>query len=253
MMNNLQYYIIALFIFAQFSATVCAQDKSNKNFEHEVEFGGGVHTRGFTIGINYLMIKSETMSWLAQMEFSELKNPKERRLSNESIAIGGGRRSFIYGKRNNFYTLRAGAGQRLYISEKTNKSIVAVAFAYSGGLSMGMLKPYYLDLIYRLDNAGISIRSEAYNENNRYKFLDPVDIDGASGFSTGWDDLSIAPGLYAKGSLIFDWGPKDEISKILEIGLAADVYFKKIDIMIDQPNSPIFLNLYMNIYFGKRW
>lgn len=251
-MNILKYTILPILIFG-LSATSWAQKGKNPDFGHEVEFGGGIHTRGFTLGINYLMIKSEKMSWLAQMEFTELKNPKERRLSNESLAIGGGRRSFIYGKRNNFYALRAGGGQRIYISEKTNKSIVAVAFSYSGGLSMGMLKPYYLDLIYRLDNAGISVRSEAYNENNRYKFLDPVDIDGASGFGSGWDDLAIAPGLYGKGSLIFDWGPKDEVSKILEIGLAADVYFKKIDIVIDQPNSPLFLNLYMNIYFGKRW
>lgn len=235
-------------------SNVVAQGKDKPVHEHELGIGAGLHTRGFNVVVNYCKITSDKYSFLGQLEFTELKNPKEKRLSNESLSIGrNSKGSYIYGKQNNFYTFRAGAGQRIYLSEKSKKSIISMAFAYSGGFSMGMLKPYYLDLIYRTDNEGISIRSERYTEVNRYKFLDPVDIDGATGSSVGWDDLSVLPGAYGKAALIFDWGPKDDIVKILEVGMAADLFFKNVPIMIDQPNSPLFLNLYLNFYFGKRW
>jgi hypothetical protein len=223
-------------------------------FKSEILIGGGMHTRGFQLTGLYSIIQNENKNLTFQLEFSELKSPKEKKMNAERRAVGGNSsHSYIYGKENNLYTLKLAAGQRFYISEKTEKSPVAIAFSYNGGLNLGMIKPYYLDLIYRFDPQGSKIISEKYSSSNSLKFLEPQDINGASGFSKGWDELTLTPGIYTKGSLLFDWGANDSFAKILELGLSADIFFKNISIVIGEVRPPLYLNLFMNFYFGKRW
>ncbi len=226
----------------------------SQSYGSEFVVGGGMHTRGFLLTGEYSLIKTESQNLSFRLEFSEIKSPKEKRITAERRAVGGSSsRSYIYGKQNNFYALRLAAGQRFYISEKSENSIIAIAFAYRAGFSLGMLKPYYLDLIYRLDPEGFRISSEKYSDDNAMKFLEPLDINGATGFSRGWDELTIAPGIYANGSLIFDWGANDSFAKLFEIGLTTDIYFRSVPIAIGEVRPPVFLNLYLNFYFGKRW
>ena len=108
-------------------------------------------------------------------------------------------------------------------------------------------------MIYRFDPQGSKIISEKYSVQNERKFLEPQDINGSSGFSKGWDELTLAPGIYTKGSLIFDWGANDSFAKILELGLSADIFFRNIPIVVGEVRPPVYINLFMNFYFGKRW
>jgi hypothetical protein len=59
-------------------------------------------------------------------------------------------------------------------------------------------------------------------------------------------------------ALHFDWGAFDEFVKAMEAGVMVDFYFKKVPIMVetangDIENSPLFINLFINIQLGKRW
>jgi hypothetical protein len=248
---NSRFNTYFIFGFLLLTLELLAQERFFKN---ELLIGGGLHTRGYNITAEYLLFKTDKKAFCFHMEFSEIKSPKQKKINSERLAIGGNNsRSYIYGKQNNLFSYRVGAGQYLYISEKSEKSVVAIAFSYNAGLSLGMLKPYYLDLIYRLDPGGFRINSEKYTEENRLKFLEPLDINGASSSSAGWDELTISPGIYSKASLIFDWGPKDDFAKMLEVGVMCDIYFRKMPIMIDEVRPPVFVNLFMNFYFGKRW
>ena len=101
-------------------------------YKSEILVGGGMHTRGFQLTGLYSIIQNENKNLTFQIEFSELKSPKEKKMNAERRAIGGNsNRSYIYGKENNLYTLKLAAGQRFYISEKTDKSPVAIAFSCS--------------------------------------------------------------------------------------------------------------------------
>ena len=116
-----------------------------------------------------------------------------------------------------------------------------------------MVKPYYLNLIYRNSGGQPTIRAEKYGEDNWNKFLSPQEIDGSTGASRGWDELLLEPGFYVKTALLVDWGAFDEVVKGFEVGLSMDTYFSRIPIMIFEENTPIFVNLYLHIYLGKRW
>lgn len=243
------YLLVGCGVFLQ------AQDKNADEPPVRREFfiGGGVHTRGFQVTAGYSIIdrSRRTKSFFA--EFGEIKHPKENRQSFEGFSgPGGGSSAFIYGKRNHLYMTRIGYGEKLYLSDK-NTRLVSLGFTYAAGISLGMIRPYYLDLIYR-DNVGRpDIVAERYNESNRIKFLNPQEVDGPSGAAYGWDELTIRPGLFAKAGLLVDWGAYDSVVKAMEVGLSADFYTEDIPMMIFEENTPIFVNLYLNVYLGHRW
>jgi hypothetical protein len=81
---------------------------------------------------------------------------------------------------------------------------------------------------------------------------------GSASFSQGLSEISIMPGFHAKAAAHFDWGAFDELVKAIEAGIQIDVFFKDVPIMIESPNlpnvenSPVFINLYLNLQLGKR-
>lgn len=224
-------------------------------YRSELTVGAGLHTRGWNyINFTYGWLPKPQRTMLAQLEFAELKHPKERKHNYETLSLSGNQpKSFIYGKQNNFYVLRAGYGERRYFTDKQQSRTVALAFSYMGGVSLGLIKPYYLDLIYRADNGMLSVRPEAFNEDNQSKFLNPLDVDGASGFQHGWNDINLTVGGYAKAGIVLDWGAWDSFVKSMELGVSVDFFFRKIPIMIANKSTPVFINLYANFYIGKRW
>jgi hypothetical protein len=100
--------------------------------------------------------------------------------------------------------------------------------------------------------------NEKYSPENENRFLDITSIYGGAGFSKGLTEVSLVPGGHLKGALHFDWGAFDEVVKAIETGFVVDFYFKTIPIMVDSPNlenvknSPVFVNVYINLQLGKR-
>lgn len=242
-------------------------DENNKGilYSREVTVDFKIHTNGFGLGVNIGELQSYNKTSFWNIELMEIKHPKELRQSFDFQPTTNGKvsRAFIFGKRNSFFSLRGGFGQKRYFSEKAKRKGVAIGLSYSAGPSLGILKPYYLELKYQEDqpqgNSDIVIRSEKYSEDNSDVFLDISDIFGASSFARGLSEISVVPGGHAKVALHFDWGAFDEFVKAVEAGIMVDFYFRTIPIMVEAPsvtaaeNTPIFINLFLNLQLGKRW
>lgn len=231
----------------------------NREFTVDVK----LHTNGLSIGANIAQLKTYYLTRFINFEIGEIKHPKEVRQNFDVQPSLAGRvsRSFIFGKQNNFWVLRGGIGEKRYFSEKAKRKGLAIGVSYEAGPSIGMLKPYYLQFINYLDpgSNAFSYSSEKFSEENEDKFLDIVQIFGASGFSEGLGEITFQPGIHAKGALHFDWGAFDEFVKAIEAGIMVDMYFQKIPIMVESPrlenteNRSVFINLFLNFQFGKRW
>ncbi|GAB5551454.1 MAG: hypothetical protein Sapg2KO_10450 [Saprospiraceae bacterium] len=237
-------------------------DKQSIVYLQENTFEMKLHTNGASIGLNFGTIDTYYKTRFWHFSLGELKHFRETRQSRslQGNGFGGGNfRSYIFGKQNNFFVLRGGYGEKIYFSEKAKTKGVAVGFSYEGGPSIGILKPYYLVLRYVPENFGqLNYQSERYSEDNAQRFLTNENIFGADNFTRGLTEVKFRPGLHAKGALHFDWGAFDEFVKAVEIGMMADVYFKKVPILIESPRTPgienqsFFLNLFVNVQFGKR-
>lgn len=211
-------------------------------FSKQSAFGIKLSTDGYGLSYEIARFKSARVANIMQFEINEKKSPKEKRTS---LLNGFNFNSVIYGKLNNFYQVKFGMGQQRIIGGKGNKNGVAVMAAYAGGVSLGLQKPYYVDVLdktqqNRLRETYPTIIDSGYNEQ------------GASGFTVGWDQVKIKPGIHAKGALRFDYGRFNETVSAIEVGINAEYYFSKIAQMAYVPQKNFFFCGYVSLLLGHR-
>ena len=226
------------------------QEEGENVFQRDFSLGGRFNTDGWSGFLEFGFRKSRKKVNYFQFEFAEKKSHKEVKESGSYVFT---QRPFIYGKQNNFYQAKLGIGQRYLIGGKANKNGVEVDAVYYGGISLGLLKPYYVNLE---DSTGANVDVK-YDPANPDIFLNSEKINGAGGFGKGWSELSVVPGLHAKLGLRFDWAHFNEVVSALEVGVNAEMYSKKIPIMVPingvDNNKQFFFNAYLSLQFGKRW
>lgn len=188
---------------------------------------------------------------LFQIEFSERKHPKEaKRTTRLNVNTTENPAPFIYGKINNFYTFKLGYGQRRLIAGKPEPGTVSVHWVYLGGISMGLLKPYYIDVV----QAGTSaIETIKYSDAVKNQFTDDRFIIGSAGFSEGLGEIKIVPGIHLKTALHFDFAATKHSKIAIETGANIEYYTSAIPMMVNQKEVPFFANVYAALQFGKRW
>ncbi len=212
------------------------------------------NSSGFSLGYSKGKLKSYQTTPFWQFELGRLKHAKEYKQVPDATGVRNSR-PFTFGKENVFFTARLMRGQKRYLTEKAKTKGVAIGWQYLGGISLGLLKPYYLKLQRQIDPGlpqEFALSSEKYSLDNRDVFLDTRAIIGADSFWKGIGETKILPGLHARAGVLFDWGAFDETSKSVDAGVMIDVYPKAVPIMIDAKNYPFFLNLYINFQLGKR-
>ena len=227
------------------NALLKLEEEGDPAFKKQSIFGFKAASDGYGISYEKGKYKTPKRTLLFQFELNEKKNPKEEKTAS-SQNIFGQVNSVIYGKANNFYQFKIGLGQQHLIGGKANKNGVAVSYLYAGGFSLGMLKPYYVD-----------VENVTTGERTRKKFTDTADsnsyaIIGASGFTYGWKELIIKPGVHAKAAMRFDYGRFNEMVTAIEAGMNAEYYFNEIQQMILNKPKNFFFNAYISIEFGRR-
>jgi hypothetical protein len=209
-------------------------------YEKSIAFGGKLINDGYGIFFEIGRARSVKKSVLFQLELSEHKNTKEEKQSN----LFNYSTPFIFGKQNFFYPVKLGVQQQALYGNKSNKNGVSITYNYGGGVSLGLIRPYYVQL-------GATGEYVKY-ESDSTDFLDPGAISAGPGFSKGWSDLKVTPGIYAKTALRFDYGSFNETISALEIGITGEYYTKNITLLVRSEPKKFFFTGYVAIMFGKR-
>ena len=217
-------------------------------FLKQSAFGIKLNTDGYGIFYEHGKYKTITKTNLWWLELGEHKHEKEAKVAKGDNSGFITSNPFVYGKVNNFYNFKIGLGQQRLIGGKGNKNGVATSFIYGGGLSLALLKPYYLEVE---DPVTGKISDIKYSDNNTL-FLDPSAIRGASGFGKGFKNMTYVTGAYIRTSLRFDYGHYNEVLRALEVGLNVEFYSKKIEQMALSKQKQMFINAYVALVFGKR-
>jgi hypothetical protein len=228
-------------------------------YRKELAFDIRLHNNGFTLAYNIGDIKTYYRTNFYHYELGYMKDEQEYSQSkNVNILSGALPKKFKYGKQNTLFIARAGRGTKKYITDKAKRKGVSIGYTYQAGPSLAFLKPYYLDVVNKnLVNGEIRSRrtSIKYAEETKTQFLDYEGIYGGSGFSKGWSEMNFVPGIQSKIGMFFSVGVFDKYVRAGEVGIMSDLFIKKIPIMVEtetQRNTPLFLNLYVNLQFGKR-
>jgi hypothetical protein len=229
-----------------------AENLETTRYVYKKEWSGGfsLSNRGFGGITRYSIFPSNFIKTQFEAEVVKLRHPKEVKIVNPYYSNA---KSYVYGKENSFFTLRTGLGSQFLIFDKAPKEGVEISLVTMGGISWGLLKPVYLEIIQdNVDPNQPDIVSERFDKNQH----NITNILGYSGFNKGLNELSVVPGLYIKSGLSFDWSVKDDKVLSLEAGAVVDYFAKPIPIMaeFDQiKNDRLFLSLYATILFGKKY
>jgi hypothetical protein len=214
-------------------------------YKKQSVFGLQLRTNGYGFFFEKGKMKSQLKTMVYGIEFNEIKHPKEDKLPNGTGGFSFGN-PYVYGKINNFYQLQLGFGQQRILGQKGNKNGVAVSWVYKGGLSVGLLRPYYIEV----DDNGVN-RTIKYSEADSTLFVTGF-IIGGGGLGKGWSEMKIKPGVFAKTALRYDFGRFNEVVSGVEIGVSAEFYSGKIPIMLFQKEKQFFYQGHIAVMFGHR-
>lgn len=217
----------------------------------EKTFGLMLNSNGYGLNLRYGKRVNATVRRILDYDFEYVKHQKEIKARNPYNESSN---RFVFGKLNTFFNTRGGIGIQKEIFSKFDKGSVAIKYFYSGGISLGILKPIYYEVI---DSIRIDLMS-----NHTYTYTTPRtfnysihttnDIYGrTSFFKKGLNEIELIPGLNLKGGVCVEYSKQDKIINAIEIGIIADIYSTEVPIMETYKNSQFFLSLYISYRFGK--
>ena len=211
-------------------------------YKKHTVYGGRLSSDGYGGFIEVGRAMSVRKALLFQLDISERKHVKE-----EKQQIYSNTSPIIFGKINFFYPVKLGVQYQYLLGNKGNKNGVSVTANLGGGLSLGLLRPYLIDL-----NRQGERKFVKYESADSTYFLDQSTHIAGPGFGKGWSDLKVTPGLYVKPAVRFDYGKYNEMVSALEVGVTAEFFTKNIPQMIYIEQKKLFFSAYISILFGRR-
>lgn len=266
-MRNIILYTFLFLPIVVFSQTETRKEKKKKaeekvrKLQKDAEAGAiifnkqsavnlNLNTDGYSIGYEHGKYKSITNTNLWWINLGERKHTKEEKITSYYSNGAPAGNPFVYGKQNNFYYLKIGFGKQKLLGGKNFSNGVAVQAIYGGGLSLGMLKPYYLE-VQKTGSATNETELIKYDEVDT-RFLDPSKIYGSAPFGKGFGEMKFVPGAFVKGGFRFDYGRFNDVVSAVEVGVSAEYYTQKMPIMLFAKEKNFFVSGYLSIVLGSR-
>ena len=246
-------------IFGQAETEAIRENSRLRGVVHQEEWAVEIkaHTSGLAVGFYKGELKNYYKTLYRKIELGYIRHPQEFRQNIQSASSGLNifvpGTTYVFGKQNSLLYIKAGIGQKHYLSEKTKRRGLAIGFNYEVGPTLGILKPYYLDVSVQRDGQPTSTVEEIkYDGTNEDLFLDRSGILGHSGFFQGINEPKFVIGAHAKAGIHLAPGAYGAFVRTIEAGISIDAFTKRVPILIIENNKFVFVNLYLSIHLGKR-
>lgn len=217
-----------------------------ENFKSILSFGLTTNTNSGLLGgfmvRNEILINNDALHRQFHYFNLEIVNVNNYRESTTN-GLGSGS-GYVFGKQNYLFAIRPQYGREINIFRKSSEGGVNINAILAGGPSIGLLKPYYIQVAYG-------------RGNYRDEVFDPLkhtlnNIVGSGGFFEGFGDSQVVPGVNLKAALNFELDAFRQSNISLEIGFLAEAYTKQINIMAITENRSVFTSGYITIFFGGK-
>jgi hypothetical protein len=239
-----------LFLFVINLSLVNAQgeiDDAEKIFyRNERTFAATLGSNGFAGNFRYAKRIDAFRKTTYEIGFAYIKHEKEYKISYSSSPQLGG--SFVFGKTNSLFALRAGIGLQKELFRKEDKGGISIRYFFNFGPSIGFQKPVYYDVIVsELDSEGnyVQVRKTMKFESHI------TAVERKAPFYNGLDEISLVPGIYGKCGFTFEFGKNDQSFSAFETGIIFDAYLRKIPIMANDHNHWFYPAVFISYRFGK--
>lgn len=251
-------WILCFFMVFTLSAQAQEEDGPPKLVLHDRERVThlGFQTNGWGLGTDFFSKGKDAYTyfkWGADLQF--YRHEKEVKSFSQDPQA----RAYYYGKENSLFLFRPGFGMNHEFAEKLRKSGVQLSYFWTVGPDIGFVKPVYLQILYPSTIPGrYELRAEKFDPNLHY--ID--NIYGRAPNLMGLNETRIQLGMFFKGGLRFEYSNHETYMKGVEIGVSADVFPKRIEIMSQEvldryhdhaKNHFLFLAPYVKFFFGTKY
>ncbi len=267
--NNLQIgakYIVKkllnLSIIVLFSILICntveAQRKSStdnkvvkenvdeENFKSVLSFGLTTNTNSGLLGgvavRKEILINNNALR--RQFHYFNFEIVSVNHYRESTSNVGGNGSGYVYGKQNYLFAIRPQYGREINLFRKSSEGGVNVNGIIAGGPTIGLLKPYYVQVFYGRG----TVRDEIFDSKKHT----PNNIAGSGGFFEGLGEATVVPGVNLKAALNFELDAFRQSNISLEIGFLAEAYTQKVNIMALSENRNLFTSGYITVFFGGK-
>jgi len=248
---KLQYSFLLLLLVALNFQANAQQREGEIDYERELIGGINFNTNGGLIGgfmLRYsrLLYESKTQFHNFGLEVAVVKHHKEIRYAAQQSGS-----SFIAYKKNHMVVIRPSYGREFVLLNKGNKDGVQLDLLLNGGLSFGVLTPYYID--YQTANGPAIVPYDPVNTPNVNQVIN------SAGYTSGLAQSKIVPGVHFKTGFSFEYSHFTNNVTGVEVGFLLEAFTQKMVIMQAPANSAgyfknnqFFSSVYVTIFYGGR-
>lgn len=215
---------------------------------NENSYSGFVASNGFGVNYRYGKRLDGFRKRLLDFDFAYIKHPKEIRTQNPYYE---NQKRFVFGKLNTFFLLRTGYGIQKEFFSKYDKGGVAIRGILTGGLTTGLLKPVYYEVV---DSTKIQDgRRYIYIGTKRFdnSIHSVADIYGRASFFKGFSEMGFRFGAFVKMAFSFEYSRNFETINALETGVVVDLFSDVVPLMHTEKNERVFISLFVSYRFGR--
>ena len=217
-----------------------------ENFKSILSFGLTTNTNSGLLG--GLMVRKEFIidnnAFHRQYHYVNLEIVSVNHYRESTTSGLGSGSGYVYGKQNYLFAIRPQYGREINIFRKSSEGGVNIIAILAGGPTIGILKPYYIQVAYGRGNYKDEIFDPTKHTLNN--------IAGSGGFFEGLGESQIVPGVNLKAALNFELDAFRQSNISLEIGFLAEAYTKQVNIMALTENRNLFTSGYVTIFFGGK-
>lgn len=225
---------------------VVKENVDEENFKSTLSFGLTTNTNSGLLG--GVAIRKEIFinnnAFRHQFHYINLEVVSVNHYRESTSNVGGNGNGYVYGKQNYLFAIRPQYGREINLFRKSSEGGINVNGIIAGGPTIGVLKPYYVQVFYGRGN----IRDEIFDPKKH----NPNNIAGSGGFFEGIGEVTFTPGVNLKAALNFELDAFRQSNISLEIGFLAEAYAQKVNIMALSENRNLFTSGYITVFFGGK-
>ena len=214
------------------------------NFKSILSFGLTTNTNSGLLG--GLMVRKEVAinnnTLHRQFHYYNLEIVSVNHYRESNANVNGNGSSFVYGKQNYLFAIRPQFGREINLFRKSSEGGVNINAIFAGGPTIGVLKPYYVQVAY---GRGVT-RDEVFDPAGKQNIV------GSGGFFDGLGEAKLVPGINLKAALNFELDAFRQSNISLEVGFLAEAYTQKVNIMALSENRNFFTSGYVTVFFGGK-
>jgi hypothetical protein len=178
------------------------------------------------------------------LDVGNIQHPREVAVVNTVFQNSS---TYKVDKTNFAWTVRPGLLYSLMLSERADRRAIGVNLTSGPGITLAYTWPVYVTIL-QVDPAGNEYFTDVRYNPDIHK---TSEIAGRAGFSRGFSQGAVTPGLTWQGGLDFQWGNYRNDVNTLTLGARIEAFPKKLPILHNNAlNKSIFSAFYINFAFG---